>query len=639
MTSIEPQLALRKLRVYAHGNVVYDETFHDGVNIIRGMNSSGKSTIADFIAFSMGADLNSWKTTAKQCDYVMAELEVNGAAITTMRDITDNRSQPMKIFFGTLNDAAIAMKDKLGWQIFPFKRSSNGKESFSQVFFKTLKLPEAHNDNDSNLTMHQLLRLIYTDQVSSVDSLMRVESFDSSITRETVVRYLFGMFDNELYTKQLEKKKHEKHLESASLRLNSAYDFLALSDETETIESVQKKINETEEQLEKLSQSIDRSYGEKNNIQSKFQPKLDEISHRLRPLKKDYADQAQKIENLQFDISDSSDFITNLNSRLKALENSETIQNFFGEIELEYCPQCLQTLDAIHDSNCCSLCGQEKTNLEKNTQLLRMKQELALQIKESKFLLTRKEEELNKLTRSQPILKREIDLRQKEFDDFAIRVESNFSAQLSSMFRDQGRLSAELLHATKQLQSLKLIEELEHQKELYEKLLKKLTQEINSLYKKQHSRWLEAQQTIDKYACYLLKNDLPREEAFKNASNVSIDIYKNTFALNEQNNFSASSLTYLRNCVHFGIFFASLDLKFFRYPRFILCDNIEDKGMEENRSQNFQKLIVDLSNRSQTKHQIIITTSMIASELDNSEYCVGEKYTDTNKSLKFPDSK
>jgi hypothetical protein len=92
---------------------------------------------------------------------------------------------------------------------------------------------------------------------------------------------------------------------------------------------------------------------------------------------------------------------------------------------------------------------------------------------------------------------------------------------------------------------------------------------------------------------------------------------------------------YLKNCVHFAIAFASLDLDFFRYPRLILCDNMEDKGMEEERSHNFQRKIVELSNKYSLSHQIIFTTSMIAPELDSTLYCIGDKYTQLNKSLKL----
>ena len=92
----------------------------------------------------------------------------------------------------------------------------------------------------------------------------------------------------------------------------------------------------------------------------------------------------------------------------------------------------------------------------------------------------------------------------------------------------------------------------------------------------------------------------------------------------------------LKNAIRFAIFFASLELDFFRYPKFILCDNIEDKGMVDERSKNFQKKIIEISEREIFKNidfQIIFTTSKIAEELNIPKYTVGSFYTSENKTL------
>jgi hypothetical protein len=99
-------------------------------------------------------------------------------------------------------------------------------------------------------------------------------------------------------------------------------------------------------------------------------------------------------------------------------------------------------------------------------------------------------------------------------------------------------------------------------------------------------------------------------------------------------NFSASSVVYLKNSVLYAIFFASLENDFFRYPRLIMCDNMEDKGMQEARSQNLQRTIVELSNKAKVEHQIIFSTSMIDASLDIDAYCIGDFYSKENKTLK-----
>ncbi len=56
--------------------------------------------------------------------------------------------------------------------------------------------------------------------------------------------------------------------------------------------------------------------------------------------------------------------------------------------------------------------------------------------------------------------------------------------------------------------------------------------------------------------------------------------------------------------------------------------------MEQIRSQNFQQLIIKLSEKYDLEHQIIFTTSMIDPKLEDTNYCIGQHYTVTNKSLR-----
>ena len=79
--------------------------------------------------------------------------------------------------------------------------------------------------------------------------------------------------------------------------------------------------------------------------------------------------------------------------------------------------------------------------------------------------------------------------------------------------------------------------------------------------------------------------------------------------------------------------FASLELDFFRYPKLVVNDNIEDKGMKEARSKNLQKIVVEFSKKASIRHQIILATSMIDPSLDNDEFCIGPSYTLDNKTL------
>ena len=99
--------------------------------------------------------------------------------------------------------------------------------------------------------------------------------------------------------------------------------------------------------------------------------------------------------------------------------------------------------------------------------------------------------------------------------------------------------------------------------------------------------------------------------------------------------YSASSSFYLKISARYSIFLASLGIKRMRYPRFIFCDNMEDKGIEKIRAENFQKILVEEAEKfDKNEYQMIYTTSFIPDELNIDKYTVGEFYTKQNPSLK-----
>jgi len=185
MMLFNPNLEVVSLTVFRRGHRVFDEKFHTGLNIIRGENSSGKSTIMDFIFYGLGGDLldHQWRESALVCDTVMMGVKLNGKEITLQRDIEKKSSQPMKLFFGPASEAV--QNSSEGWERYSFRRGNS--ESFSQVMFRLLGLPEVqYGEANTKITVNQILRLLYSDQLSSVEKLFRNQPFDDAITRQTV---------------------------------------------------------------------------------------------------------------------------------------------------------------------------------------------------------------------------------------------------------------------------------------------------------------------------------------------------------------------------------------------------------------------------------------------------------------------
>jgi hypothetical protein len=124
----------------------------------------------------------------------------------------------------------------------------------------------------------------------------------------------------------------------------------------------------------------------------------------------------------------------------------------------------------------------------------------------------------------------------------------------------------------------------------------------------------------------LLAKDLPVQREFKEAQSVSLSFIDDAILVDGLANFAESSNVVLKNTAILALFAAATFDKDFYHPRFLLMDNVEDKGMQVARSHNFQELIARVSSEAKLSHQIIFTTSMINPKLELKEYVIGPNY-------------
>ena len=139
MTWYKPTLILTRLLITKSGGAVYDEKYHYGLNVIRGRNSSGTTTIARAIVYALGGDIKQWTPELLKCDFVIAEVNINQEFVTLRRPIDNEKRSPMEIYWGSYQEASNA--SPASWERYPYANYEN-KKGFSKVLFETLKLPE-----------------------------------------------------------------------------------------------------------------------------------------------------------------------------------------------------------------------------------------------------------------------------------------------------------------------------------------------------------------------------------------------------------------------------------------------------------------------------------------------------------------
>lgn len=636
MTQYNPFLKLNRLTIYTKsGKIAYDQNFHEGVNIIRGHNSAGKSTIGNFIFYVLGGDFKKWTTAAAHCNDVYAEIFINSEPITIKRTVSESGNQPMSIFWGTYDEAIKSASE--GWQIFPYRRTET-KKSFSNALFLALGFPVLRGDVDSNITMHQVLRMLYVDQKSLTLDLLMTENFDSSITRKTIADLLFGVYDDSLYSDKIALREAEKDFEVKKKQFEGIEQIFKASDNETNIGTINALIEENNIQIKSIDEYLEKLSKEQNEATKKSDEeelKVVTIKTNLLATRNSLSILQAEINKFEFELLDSQDFIRSLEKRALALSDSLLTRETFIDLKMHHCPNCLSPLEPVTDENHCELCKQQLPEDKGSSQIKRMQQEIDNQIRESKKLYLEKEHKLLEFKSSYPTLEQKVRALQRELDEALSSVKTVRNQEFNELLIKKGELRSKNDYLIKQLRALEQIEVLRKELAGLKVKIESLKANIYSKESEQRNRLQNAFQIIQSLTLRLLHSDLGRQAEFSTGKKVELDFEKNTFSLDGENNFSESSNVYLKNSVRFAIFFASLEKEFFRLPRFILCDNIEDKGMQPDRSQSFQKELVKISSESDVKHQIIITTSMISPDLDNTELCVGDFYTETNKTLKI----
>jgi len=102
-------------------------------------------------------------------------------------------------------------KEITSWLRYPYSATEN-KVSFYQIILKELGIPYSKSESSSSLTLHQLLRLMYVDQMTSLDRLFKFDKFDNSNKRKAIGELLIGLSDISLYQHRVRLQRLDSEL-------------------------------------------------------------------------------------------------------------------------------------------------------------------------------------------------------------------------------------------------------------------------------------------------------------------------------------------------------------------------------------------------------------------------------------------
>ena len=628
----QSKLFVERLVILSGSKRVYDQPFHSGINILRGTNTTGKSTVMDLLVFGLGAEITSWNEHQSKCDLVIVEITLNGFTLTVKREITDSGKSPMFFFEGSVDES---QKDAENWQRFPNRRSAE-KHSYSQQLFEMLGLPQHKTDDSKNLTMHQILRLIYVDQLSATEKLLNADlNYDNVTTRRAIGEYLLGLDDLESHNLRQDLIFENKEFEKFNGELKAIYKMFGNDSSSINRQALLNEINDTTVTINELVEkrgSIQR--GEEEQIDEKAKERLVVLQQDIERLSSNITDITNLRHSTNVELIDTRQFLEALEHRKIGLSQSKLIHNELGGLTFKYCPSCLSPIEINENHDSCGLCKTSIQDRERDFAYVQMSNELNFQIRESKFLIKEFQQQVEALNSKLPAINRQVEIAKDEHLELVSYSDSR-SALIADVSTEIGFYKSQLVNTEEKMGLVDKVEGLIELKQKAQNQINSIEDRLDQIKEQNKSRYENVFESIESHTAGLLIADGGNENNFDNPSEVFIDFSKDRMAINGRSKFSASSMVVMKNSIRLSIFLHAVDDDLSRLPNLLIMDNIEDKGMVPERSQNFQHSLINACNDLENDYQVIFTTSMIADDLNDTPSCVGPFYPKGSHTLVF----
>ncbi|MEZ9003799.1 hypothetical protein AB6E26_14040 [Vibrio splendidus] len=505
--------------------------------------------------------------------------------------------------------------------------------SFSEFFFEALGWGQSITSDSNNLTMHQVLRLLYLSQSSDSTKIFRSEvdsRYDSASTRQAIGDFVLGLDDLSLYESRQQKWKLVRNIDSVESDIKSYKRILEI-DELTSLKDYDDAIMKKQKELEicvidknkKLSVSS-------TSLPDGFTDNITVISQGIAVMTGEIKHLKEKRLYIKSEITDCLLFEKSLEFRLKSLLESKNTFSSLGEMSFTYCPSCFSSIKEVETEACkCSLCKNDipKHSLEeKYTETL---SELKYQQRQNKKTIDKLNVSLEEV--SGLLAKITSTLREEESKLRNVSTSTNEREIVIEEYSKKiSKLESELDEKIDDKETYLRIDSLLKEKKLKEDELLVINRHIEENERNSKERRFKVLQSVSKTAKQLLEADLGNEHNFREASALSdeINFGKDEWSVGGRVTFSDSSNVIKKSSLQISMLNHAIFDNESRLPNFMILD-FECGDLNASRSHQLQKNLMETL-KDKGDYQVIITSSKACQELNNESYGVGPYY-DTNE--------
>lgn len=443
-----------------------------------------------------------------------------------------------------------------------------------------------------------------------------------------------GVNGYEVFELNLIRRKLENKLKQINEQLNNSHVNSLVGNHLRTSEQIKIEITKKQEEskiIQKEINDVDVLVGPVNKYleqKNKDKKQLVSLQVKLEKLEK-------KVRTTEFEVREIKAFLEFLKEQKEKVFYAEAMSETIGNLEFNLCPACGKELINKNKDNHCILCNSPFDIEKEHSRYIQIGLDLDIQIRETGHLHLQKETDLTNDKAELRLLKSEYRNSLSLFGTKYIGGSGPRDAFLAKRLTNLGKIQAEIKFLIEYLEEAEKNDKLLAEKKDTEIKLNKVNLELKSAKVFAEERQNTTLKSISKIGVRLLRSDIPRQPEFISASDLTVNFKNDSVSVGGLVNFAESSNVILKNSAIFALFLAACtDEKFF-HPRFLLIDNIEDKGLEVKRSHLFQENIVKLATESALPFQVIFTTSMMNPDLELDDYTIGPAYTDKVKTLNY----
>ena len=320
---------------------------------------------------------------------------------------------------------------------------------------------------------------------------------------------------------------------------------------------------------------------------------------------------------------------------LAAIDVSALTYEELGGVRFEYCPACFTAISQSTPAQHCHLCKEPLPASEQETRNLAIKLDLQIQSRKSIQLQEDRRSTLQLYQTKLRRLRRDHLSKSTQYNFDLARAYERTRRKNCNVNRRIGFIDSTVGTLNNRLELASRFDALSDRKSQLAARISILRDEVAAVIQMQNRRKRKSYTRIANLTLNYLHRDTGAQDDFTNAKAVSFSFGDDIVSVDGKTNFAASSLVILKNSFHLAFFAAALSDSGFLLPRFIMFNNIEDKGMRPDRSAKLQNIICDISAKSKTRHQIIFTTSMVDPNLEIEKYVIGPAYTKSHRTLRI----